>query len=149
MLTRFKMGVHFSVVVVLILLLQHSQSHGSSGTSTNKKEGKVLNIGVILDSGSFVSKDAQIAMEIAREDFNAKSRGYKLKLHYNNSGGKPLQALSSGQSPLPSFTIQSPIKLMLIIVSGGLNHGSKTNGPFTYVLSLFFFFGWGGGSSPI
>ncbi|KAK4767228.1 hypothetical protein SAY86_014978 [Trapa natans] len=103
------MEVHIFGAMALILFLhlpRLAMSHGSSGT---KDEKKVLHIGVILDFGSLLSNESRIALDIARRDFSAHSRGYKLKLHYENSGGKPVQAVSSAGRLIKSKKVMAII----------------------------------------
>ncbi|OWM91155.1 hypothetical protein CDL15_Pgr000098 [Punica granatum] len=72
---------------------------------------KILDIGVILNLGSLVGKEARAAIEISSQDFNSISRGYKLKLHHENSGGKPLLAVSSAEKLIKRKKVKAIIGL--------------------------------------
>ncbi|PKI61809.1 hypothetical protein CRG98_017786 [Punica granatum] len=102
-----------SGIAVLILLLLLSHSHGSGGTVRTMKDEIVFDIGVVLDFSSLVGKEARTAIEIASQEFNAVSSDYKLNLHYENSGGKPLQAVSSCSSRSKKLIKRKKVKAII------------------------------------
>ncbi|PKI61811.1 hypothetical protein CRG98_017788 [Punica granatum] len=102
--------LHISGIVVLIMFcFSGSQSSGEMVRTVNDE--KILDIGVILNLGSLVGKEARAAIEISSQDFNSISRGYKLKLHHENSGGKPLLAVSSAEKLIKRKKVKAIIGL--------------------------------------
>ena len=57
---------------------------------------KVVSIGAIINLSSRIGKEEKVAIELAVKNYNNNSKSLKLSLHYNDSRGVALRAISIG-----------------------------------------------------
>lgn len=91
-------GSHFlSFVVLNVLFLSIATADGGTDF-INGADAKVI-IGGIVDYGSRIGKEEQVAMEMAVEDVNTLCSNLPhIELLIKNSRGEPIQAALAGKS---------------------------------------------------
>ncbi len=82
--------------ILLLMLFAHSCAVALN--ATNDPGADEFHVGVILDLGSLVGKEARTSISMAVEDFYASHKNYRtrLVLHVRDSRGNNFQAASAG-----------------------------------------------------
>ncbi|XP_059638937.1 glutamate receptor 2.9-like [Cornus florida] len=88
----------FHVFISFLLIL----SHGSIAEA----DKVTLHIGAIIDVDSRIGKEQKIAMNIALQNFNKKSKFHKLSLHLRNSGSDPIRSAYAAEELIKEKKVQ-------------------------------------------
>ncbi|XP_024024752.1 glutamate receptor 2.4-like [Morus notabilis] len=79
-------GFFFRILIFFLL----KTSYGAQPAYNNEK---VTNIGAIVDITSRIGKEQKVAMEIAAQNFNNKSKNHKLSLYFQDSASSAKQMI--------------------------------------------------------
>uniref|UniRef100_J3MXN7 Glutamate receptor n=1 Tax=Oryza brachyantha TaxID=4533 RepID=J3MXN7_ORYBR len=99
-----------AIVVLLLLRLLAHFGAVALNVSTNPGADE-FHVGVILDMGSLVGKEARTSISLAAEDFYAVHRNYstRLVLHVRDSMGNSFQAASAALDLLNNYNVKAII----------------------------------------
>ncbi|KAJ1387550.1 Solute-binding protein family 3/N-terminal domain of MltF [Sesbania bispinosa] len=81
-------GFWLSYLFISFLLIIGYQADPTNG------DNKVISIGAIIDLNSRAGKEEKVAIELAAQNYNNNSKYHKLTLHFKDSGGVALRAIS-------------------------------------------------------
>ncbi|KAM3257609.1 hypothetical protein ACQJBY_049741 [Aegilops geniculata] len=101
--------------LLLLLLLLHIAAYGAAaqggGVAPPRRRQRAVDVGVILDTKTWVGNISWTCMELAKKDFYADARhaGYRtrLKLHLRDTGPGAVEAASAGIDLLKNVRVQA------------------------------------------